>query len=188
MNQTITVKIAVLGLPGVGKSNLVNQILSRGFFHNYDPFIEDTFQYSCCVDNELHLVYISDSGAEDGLSFLCQNPLEEFNCFILVFSIVDLDSFLYLKKAINYIYYQKNTEEVPILIVGNKIDLIDQRKVLFENALEFSNSNNCLYWEISTKNQENCNECLIQILRENRKFPTNCYCEIYEKENKCEIF
>ena len=76
--------------------------------------------------------------------------------FILVFAINDTESFDALKKKIKRI--EKNDAiKLPIIIVGNKCDLAEQRTVSEQEADNLAKSIGAKYYETSALNDLNQN-------------------------------
>ena len=75
--------------------------------------------------------------------------------FMLLFDITDKESFDILKKK-----YQRiiNKKEVPIVLVGNQMNLESERKISFEEAAEFAYSLKIQYIEISSYDYFNCHK------------------------------
>ncbi len=48
-----TIKMAVMGAGGVGKSAFVVQFIQNYFIENYDPTIEDSYKKQMKVDNNV---------------------------------------------------------------------------------------------------------------------------------------
>ena len=76
--------------------------------------------------------------------------------FILVFAINDLETFEALKAKVKRI--EKNeANQLPIILVGNKSDLADQRVVSQQDAETFAKSIGAKYYETSALNDFNGN-------------------------------
>ena len=91
------------------------------------------------------------------------------NGFLLVFAINDLETFQALNPKLRRI--EKNeAQTLPKILVGNKCDLKEERKVTIQQAEEFAKSINAKYYETSALNDENGNvkivfqECANMIL------------------------
>jgi Ras-related protein Rab-1A len=54
-------------------------------------------------------------------------------------------------------------ENVHKLLVGNKCDLVNERKVKYETAKEFADSYNLIFLETSAKNSTNVEEAFIKM-------------------------
>jgi len=76
--------------------------------------------------------------------------------FLLVFAINDLETFEALNSKVKRI--QKNeAEKLPIVLVGNKCDLQDDRKVTIQQAQDFAKSIKAPYYETSALTDFNGN-------------------------------
>ncbi|KAK8835910.1 hypothetical protein M9Y10_040288 [Tritrichomonas musculus] len=90
---------------------------------------------------------------------------------LLVFDLTNKNSY------INIILKNIEDRKLPIALLGNKSDLVNQRKVSQEDISIFSNKFNLHYFEISTENRENLDNSIIYIATEayhhilNKKYP-----------------
>ena len=91
--------------------------------------------------------------------------------FLLVFAIEDKESFELLKGKRERVIKGKKTDDVPIILVGNKIDLNEERQASFEEATKLANSWGSEYIEITTN--FNCKEAfeklIIKIISQSKK-------------------
>ena len=92
------------------------------------------------------------------------------NGFILVFAINDKISFEYLKNTVEQI--KKNRMwGLPVIVVGNKCDLQNEREISKQEGEEFANSIGANYIESSALTDENGNcknifqECANKIIK-----------------------
>ncbi len=60
----------------------------------------------------------------------------------------------------------KGTDRVPLLLVGNKVDLEHQREVATMEGLALAQAWNCPFIEASARNKMNVNEVFAEIVRE----------------------
>ncbi|KAK6010424.1 Ras family protein [Ostertagia ostertagi] len=60
----------------------------------------------------------------------------------------------------------KGTEQVPILLVGNKCDLQHQRQVRTDEGIALAEYWSCPFTECSAKNNHNVNVTFAEIVRE----------------------
>ncbi|CAG9322368.1 unnamed protein product [Blepharisma stoltei] len=88
--------------------------------------------------------------------------------FLLVFSIIDRNSFENVKLFMGYI---KNSglRRSWTMLIGNKCDLKDQREVSYEEAKKIADEWDILYIEVSAKTGHNIGR------------PAKLLCEIIEK-------
>ena len=90
--------------------------------------------------------------------------------------VFDLTSPKTFQKAVEWIEeLHKNADaNIVIALVGNKLDLIQDRKILKEEALKFAEENGLFYYECSAKTGENVSDIFIDVML---KIP------VFEKSN-----
>lgn len=87
--------------------------------------------------------------------------------FLLVFSITSMSSLNELSELREQITRIKDDEKVPIVIVGNKSDLEEDRAVPRARAFALSQSwGNAPYYETSARRRANVNEVFIDLCRQ----------------------
>lgn len=87
--------------------------------------------------------------------------------FLLVFSITSASSLSELSELREQIIRIKDDEQVPIVIVGNKSDLEEDRAVARAKAFALSQSwGNAPYYETSARRRANVNEVFVDLCRQ----------------------
>ncbi|KAK4649451.1 Ras-related protein rsr1 [Podospora bellae-mahoneyi] len=158
--------VVVLGAGGVGKSCLTAQFVHNEWIESYDPTIEDSYRTQVTVDGRQVVLEILDTAGTDQFVAMRDLFLKSGQGFILVFSIASRSSFdelAILKEEIRRI---KDDDTVPIVIVGNKADLEDQRAVDRATAFGVSRSWNAPYYESSARTRTNVDEVFIDLCRQ----------------------
>merc|ERR1711959_183318 len=127
-----TYKIVVAGVGAVGKSSLTLRLCSGKFPKKYDPTIEDSYRKKLEVDNNVCTLDILDTAGQDEYRTLRNEYMVEGRGFVLVYSIIDKDSFEAMDEFKEQIdrACAKLPVKVPIILVGNKCDLNEQRSVM----------------------------------------------------------
>ena len=82
---------------------------------------------------------------------------------IFVYSINNRKSFEYIKQNFSYI---KISDNIPLVLVGNKYDLKEKREISKEEGRQLAEDYNMNFFEYSAKNYININE-IFQILIDN---------------------
>ena len=113
----------------------------------------------CCI---LETIEISST---EQFSAMRDLMIKNGDGFLLVYSIIAKSSFNDLNDFIDQIYLVKDKENVPLIIVGNKIDLEDQRVITKNELEEFANKKKLSFIETSAKNSINIQESFIQLIR-----------------------
>ncbi|EKD12470.1 RAS small monomeric GTPase [Drepanopeziza brunnea f. sp. 'multigermtubi' MB_m1] len=130
------------------------QFVQNVWIESYDPTIEDSYRKQIEVDGrqcmlEIELYMKSGQG------------------FLLVFSITSQSSLVELSELRDQIIRIKDDENVPIVIVGNKSDLEEDRVVTRSRAFAVSQSwGNAPYYETSARRRANVDEVFIDLCRQ----------------------
>lgn len=132
----------------------------------HDPTIEDRYKSSLHIDNEDYEVEILDTAGEDDYQNMLDMWISFGEGFLLVFAINDAESLDSLKKKHDRVLKSKHDESVPILLVGNKQDLENERKVSFSDAKALADSWGIEYIETSAKTNFNCKEAFEKLAQE----------------------
>ena len=92
--------------------------------------------------------------------------------FVLVYSITAQATFNDLMELHDQIVRVKDTPDVPMILVGNKCDLEDERVVSKDQGQHLAKQFNCAFMEASAKNKINVAEIFYNLVRQiNSKTP-----------------
>jgi len=158
----------VIGSGGVGKSALTIQFMHNHFVEEYDPTIEDSYRKQCVIDGEDALVDILDTAGQEEFSAMREHYMRRGEGFLLVYSITDRDSFDTINAYHQQILRVKDTESVPIVLVGNKCDLEDERRVGKNEGRFIGEELGCRSVETSAKLGLNVTEAVLNLVRQIR--------------------
>ena len=87
-------------------------------------------------------------------------------CFIVMYSITSRNSFDEARNIRDLILRIKDVDDVPIVLIGNKVDLDeDQREVGRNEGLEYARSCGMPFFESSAKTRVNVDEAVHELLR-----------------------
>lgn len=163
-------KLVVVGGGGVGKSALTIQFIQSHFVDEYDPTIEDSYRKQCSIDDEVALLDILDTAGQEEYSAMREQYMRTGEGFLMVFSIMDKNSFEEIDGFYKQILRVKDRDEFPMILVGNKSDLKADRKVTEAEATKKAQSLKVEYVESSAKVRENVDLAFHELVRSIRKF------------------
>uniref|UniRef100_A0A8D0G6J4 RRAD and GEM like GTPase 2 n=1 Tax=Sphenodon punctatus TaxID=8508 RepID=A0A8D0G6J4_SPHPU len=131
-------KVMLLGESGVGKTTLAaifggTQGGSHPILPNFLSPLEDTYERRICVDEEdvtLILYDIWDQGEPGG--WMQESCLQTGDAFLVVFSVTDRRSFTRLPATLLRLRAGSPRPDPPVILVGNKSDLVRSREVSLE--------------------------------------------------------
>ena len=155
VEDLIKLKLIVVGNQGTGKSCILNRFVNETFEENYQATIGLDFQSkNVKIDNQDVRLILYDTAGQEKFRSLIPMYIREAQIILLIYDITDRDSFDSMPKWLKEIFDVKNSEAVFVLI-GNKIDLENDRKVPTEEGKKFAEQNNFIFQEVSAKNGEN---------------------------------
>ncbi|PVH86639.1 ras-related protein RSR1 [Cadophora sp. DSE1049] len=159
--------IVVLGAGGVGKSCLTAQFVQNVWIESYDPTIEDSYRKQIEVDGRQCMLEILDTAGTEQFTAMRELYMKTGQGFLLVFSITSQSSLAELSELRDQIIRIKDDENVPIVIVGNKSDLEEDRVVTRSRAFAVSQSwGNAPYYETSARRRANVDEVFVDLCRQ----------------------
>lgn len=159
-------KVVVLGSGGVGKSALTVKFVSGKFMERYDPTIEDFYRKEIEVDGSPSVLEILDTAGTEQFASMRDLYIKNGQGFIIVYSITSLQTFYDIRTMKDHILRLKGRTEIPILLVGNKADLENQREVSSHEAANLAQAWGCSLLEASARSSINVNEVFIEIVRQ----------------------
>jgi len=159
--------IVVLGSGGVGKSCLTAQFVQNVWIESYDPTIEDSYRKAMIVDGRQVILEILDTAGTEQFTAMRELYMKTGQGFLLVFSITSMTSLHELAELRDQIIRIKDDMRVPIVLVGNKSDLEEDRAVSRARAFAVSQSwGGCPYYETSARRRANVDEVFSDLCRQ----------------------
>ncbi|KAF9428679.1 Ras- protein Rap-1b [Podila epigama] len=158
-------KLVVLGSGGVGKSALTVQFVQSVFVDRYDPTIEDSYRKQVEVDRQQCMLEILDTAGTEQFTAMRDLYMKNGQGFILVFSITASATFDELTELHRQILRVKDTSSVPIVLVGNKCDLEEDRVVFRERGEQLSLRWGMPFFETSARQRIQVDEVFYALVR-----------------------
>ncbi|KAL4622686.1 Ha-ras Harvey sarcoma viral oncogeneb-like [Arapaima gigas] len=161
-------KLVVVGAGGVGKSALTIQLIQNHFVDEYDPTIEDSYRKQVVIDGETCLLDILDTAGQEEYSAMRDQYMRTGEGFLCVFAINNTKSFEDIHQYREQIKRVKDSDDVPMVLVGNKCDL-PARTVDTRQAQELARSYGIPYIETSAKTRQGVEDAFYTLVREIRQ-------------------
>lgn len=155
INYDLSIKVILLGESGVGKSNLISRFIHNKYDENIIMTIAIDFNsQEMVIKGKKVRVQIWDTAGQERYRALAKSYYKIANGIILVYDITSLDSFVKAQGWVEEIR-RFSMPTVKIMLVGNKIDRFAERRVSTEDAEQFAKENQLMYYETSSKTNEN---------------------------------
>jgi len=178
-------KLVVVGGGGVGKSALTIQFIQSHFVDEYDPTIEDSYRKQCLIDDEVALLDILDTAGQEEYSAMREQYMRNGEGFLLVYSIIDRNSFEEIQTFHSQILRVKDKDDFPMMLVGNKCDLESERTVTSEEGAALAAQLNVTHLETSAKQRVNVDMAFHDLVRSVRKYNKDTNPQPKKKKGAC---
>ena len=162
--ERLKFNISMLGDSSVGKTCMINSLKDFPFDENEIATIgvDDVYD-EAKFDNTLYKFKIFDTAGQERYRGITTNTLQISDGFMLVFSIINKESFDRIPNWIDTIKDKVNIEEKVLYLIGNKIDMKEERIVSSEEASNLAKMYNIQYFETSAKTGVNIKETFHKI-------------------------
>eukprot|EP00727_Mastigamoeba_balamuthi_P004461 m51a1_g14012 putative ras gtpase (969) ;mRNA; r:1089721-1092844 len=158
-------RVVLMGDGGVGKSALTIRLVQNLFVCAYDPTIEDSYRKQMVVDDETCLLDILDTAGQEEYSAMRDQYMRVGDTYILVYSVTSRSSFEAVPMMREQLMRVRDSDRVPIVLVGNKTDLDDGRAVSNYEGSELARTWGCPFVETSAKTGSNVEQAFFTAVR-----------------------
>ncbi len=178
------IKVCIVGSESTGKSNIRRILIGRRFKRDSSPTIGSDFSFVEKISNNEDIkALIWDLSGDKKYKSARELYLQGVQGCIFVFDLTNSSSFYELDEWISDMETVTITKGVPLIIFGNKSDLIpivDQevdeieiQQYINKLRVKFQNKFDINYIETSASNQKNINEGFLLLLSSIQKWLDN---------------
>uniref|UniRef100_A0A8C7WUT9 HRas proto-oncogene, GTPase b n=1 Tax=Oryzias sinensis TaxID=183150 RepID=A0A8C7WUT9_9TELE len=131
-------------------------------------FVKDSYRKQVVIDGETCLLDILDTAGQEEYSAMRDQYMRTGEGFLCVFAINNTKSFEDIHQYREQIKRVKDSDDVPMVLVGNKCDL-PVRTVETRQAQELARSYGIPYIETSAKTRQGVEDAFYTLVREIRQ-------------------
>ena len=148
-NYELLYKVIIIGDTNVGKSNILTRYLKDEFSSNTKSTVGVELGIKFLkIKNIKAKIQIWDTAGQERYKAITSSYFKGSNGCFIVYDITNEASFDNIEKWYEQIQ-SETSKEIPIVLVGNKCDLEDERKVPTEKAKEKAENLKCAFFETS---------------------------------------
>ena len=162
VNFNYLLKYIIIGDSSVGKSNILLRYSQDKFNDEYQTTIGVEFgAKNIELDKKIYRIQIWDTAGQENFRSITRAYYKNSVCAFIVYDITNRASFENVKTWLDDI--QKQCPQTTFLVlVGNKIDLENERQILYEEGSSFAEKNNMLFIETSAKTGQNIENLFVK--------------------------
>ncbi|XP_036621692.1 ras-related protein Rab-17 [Trichosurus vulpecula] len=164
--QPFVFKVVLLGSSSVGKSSLAFRFIKNDFKEILPTLGCAFFTQMMEIDGSVLKLEIWDTAGQEKYHSVCHLYFRGANAALLVYDVADKDSFHRAQQWWKELENEFQPEEIVVILLGNKTDLEDSRKVTLEEGKAFAESNKLLFMETSAKLNYQVTEAFSAVARE----------------------
>ena len=154
------IKLLILGDSAVGKTNFLCKLTENKFNQNYMASTAiDIKNTSIKINGKNIKLQIWDTAGQEKYRALTRSFLIKAQGILALYDITNHTSFDNLQSWLTLIK-EECYVDIPVIIVGNKMDLEEKRIVDKEEASEYAKKQNVEFIETSSKTGENVEKTL----------------------------
>lgn len=151
-----SIKVILIGDSKVGKTNILNRLVNNKFNDKHIPSLSlEYYNHSIKINNYIIRMQIWDTAGQEKTNSLISNYYRSAEVAIFVYSINDIKSYNCIQEWYKELINESNEENnnVKKVLLGNKLDLENERKVEKNIADSFAKENGFeVFAEITCKN------------------------------------
>ena len=142
-------KIVILGDTCVGKSCILMRFVKNSMLHNHLSTIGiDSSTKTITTERGKATLQIWDTAGQDRFRSLSQSYIRNGDAIILVYDITSDDTFQHVTTWMDAIHNMAK-QDVPIILVGNKTDMENERRITTEEGQKLAEKYKLLFKEVS---------------------------------------
>ena len=162
------IQIIIVGESGVGKTSLIRRYTNNIFNTNHLETIGiEFFNKEERINDQIIQIKLWDTAGQEIFHSLTKNFYRKADGIIIVYDITNKESFDRIQDWVKSVYDNTDTyKEIQMIIVGNKIDLEENREVSKEEGMKIGKYFEIDFFEASAKNAEGVRNFMIKIIED----------------------
>ncbi len=159
------ITIMTLGKCSVGKSSFILRFTENRFENTYLTTVGLDFRFRLVNIKDIqYKVLFYDTVGQEKYHSIAPNIIKKANGIIIMYDITNKSTFDSIPEILKTIEEEKG-KDFPMILIGNKIDLENEREIKKEEAEELAEKYGMEFFEISNKEGINIEKAGLSIVK-----------------------
>ena len=171
VNEDI-INIMTLGISSVGKTSFIFRFTENTFQNLFISTIGIDYKVKIIeIENIKYKLIFYDTAGQEKFKSVAPNLIKKAHGIIIMYDITNKSSFNSIPEILKDIKEEKGND-FPMILIGNKIDLEQDREIKKEQGEDLASKNGIEFFEISNKEGINIQEAgfaIVNKILEKRK-------------------
>lgn len=156
-------KIVILGDTCVGKSCILMRFVKNSMLHTHLSTIGiDSSTKSITTERGKAILQIWDTAGQEKFRSISQSYIRNADAIILVYDVTSDDTFHHVSTWMEAIHNLAK-QDLPVILVGNKIDMVNERKITTEEGKNLADKYKILFKEASAMDGKGVTEAFTML-------------------------
>lgn len=143
------------------------QFVQGVYVESYDPTIEDSYRKQIEIDGRACDLEILDTAGIAQFTAMRELYIKSGKGFLLVYSVTDENSLKELLSLREQVLRIKDSDNVPMVLIGNKCDLENDRVLSIDDGIKVSEDWGMVpFYETSAMYKTNVDDAFIDVVRQ----------------------
>uniref|UniRef100_A0A096MCY7 Calcium release activated channel regulator 2A n=1 Tax=Poecilia formosa TaxID=48698 RepID=A0A096MCY7_POEFO len=158
-------KVVLVGNSSVGKTSLLRSFCEGRFHPSTTATVGIDYSVkTLTLDNMQIAMQLWDTAGQERFRSMTKQFFRKADGVVLLYDVTVAESFAAVKPWLLNVQ-EAAGESIPILLLGNKMDMTREREVSFKDAEQLASENKVMFFEVSTYTGKNVTESLTHLAR-----------------------
>uniref|UniRef100_A0A3B3WSQ1 EF-hand domain-containing protein n=1 Tax=Poecilia mexicana TaxID=48701 RepID=A0A3B3WSQ1_9TELE len=158
-------KVVLVGNSSVGKTSLLRSFCEGRFHPSTTATVGIDYSVkTLTLDNMQIAMQLWDTAGQERFRSMTKQFFRKADGVVLLYDVTVAESFAAVKPWLLNVQ-EAAGESIPILLLGNKMDMTREREVSFKDAEQLASENKVMFFEVSAYTGKNVTESLTHLAR-----------------------